>query len=166
MTKPILVFGYGNLSRGDDAVGPLLLAHLEQSADLSRIELLTDFQLQIEHALDLLDRALVIFVDASVSGDNAFAFDRLKPCKDNSYSSHAMSPAALLQVFESITRQPAPPGFLLSIKAESFELGDGLSEASAGNLQAACQFTQNLLTLPADAMLSAVGLNRQNIASI
>lgn len=146
MTKPILVFGYGNLSRGDDAVGPLLLEHLEQHADMRRIELLTDFQLQIEHALDLQNRELVIFVDASVNGDDAFAFTRLKPLRDNSYTSHAMSPASLLQVYESVTGQAAPPSFLLSIKASSFELGDDLSSGTAANLREAREFAEELFT--------------------
>lgn len=155
MTKPILVFGYGNLSRGDDAVGPLLLAHLEQHADLSRVELLTDFQLQIEHALDLQERELVIFVDAAVSGDSPFGFSRLAPRRDNSYTSHAMSPAALLQVFENITGEMAPPGFLLSIKTTSFELGDGLSASAEDHLRQACRFAERTLALPARKILAA-----------
>lgn len=144
--KPILIFGYGNLSRGDDAVGPLLLEHLEQFVDLSQIELLCDFQLQIEHALDLQERELVIFVDASVASDKAFAFKRLQACRDNSYTTHAMSPASLLQVFESVTGQTAPPSFLFSIKAKSFELGEPLSSTATTNLQQACQFAENLLS--------------------
>ena len=59
--KPVLVFGYGNLSRGDDALGPLLLEAIERSpkAVLESVEILSDFQLQIEHALDLENRDLV-----------------------------------------------------------------------------------------------------------
>lgn len=148
MTKPILVFGYGNLSRGDDAVGPLLLTHLEQHTDLNRIELLTDFQLQIEHALDLQDRELVIFVDAAVRGDSPFGFSRLAPHRDNSYTSHAMSPAALLQVFESVTGATSPPSFLLSIKTSSFELGEDLSETARNNLHKACRFAESILERP------------------
>lgn len=155
MKKPILVFGYGNLSRGDDAVGPLLLTHLEQHADLSSVELLTDFQLQIEHALDLQDRELAIFVDAAISGDSPFGFSRLAPCRDNSYTSHAMSPAALLQVFESVTDATSPPSFLLSIKTDSFELGDALSETARNNLHEACRFAENLLALPIVEILNA-----------
>jgi len=145
MTKPILVFGYGNLSRGDDAVGPLLLEYLESHADLSQIELLTDFQLQIEHALDLAARQLVLFVDASVSCREAFELTELKPQRDNSYTSHAMSPAALLHVYTTLYRQPLPPAFLLSIRGESFELGEGLSADTARNLHGACQFAEQWL---------------------
>lgn len=148
MTKPILVFGYGNLSRGDDAVGPLLLEYLEGRIDPSRIELQTDFQLQIEHALDLQDRELVIFVDASVAEDSPFAFKRLHPCHDNSYSSHAMSPAALLYVFKNVTGRTPPPSYLLSIKTQSFELGEDIGQAATENLRQASQFAEQLLTLP------------------
>ena len=155
-TKPVLVFGYGNLSRGDDAVGPLLLEYLEEHADLSRVELLTDFQLQIEHALDLQDREWVMFVDAAVDLADAFDFRRLTPCKDNSYTSHAMSPAALLQVYTDITRQTPPPGLLLSIKAESFELGEDLTASCADNLQQACKFARRLLALPTAEVFATV----------
>ncbi len=163
MSKPILVFGYGNLSRGDDAVGPLLLEYLEQRADLSRVELQTDFQLQIEHALDLQERELVIFVDASVAAsDQPFAFKRLKPYQDNSYTSHAMSPAALLHVFETITGLAPPPSYLLSIRAESFELGDTIGPTTAENLSQACEFIQNLLNQPIDKILDARPLETAN----
>ena len=150
MTKPILVFGYGNLSRGDDAAGPLFLEYLEQQTDLSRIELQTDFQLHIEHALDLQGRELVIFVDASAAEDHAFAFKRLQPCQDNSYTSHAMSPAALLQVFKTVTGQTPPPSYLLSIKAESFELGEDIGKTTKENLHQAYLFAERLLALPID----------------
>lgn len=148
MTKPILVVGYGNPSRGDDALGPLLLDFIEQNVALSSIELITDFQLQIEHALDLQNRKLVLFIDASVVCADAFDFSELKPAKDNSYTSHAMTPAAVLQVFESVTGQLPPPCFLLSIQGVSFELGSGLSEKSTSNFQQACRFTEQLLGKP------------------
>lgn len=156
MSPPLLVFGYGNPSRGDDAVGPLLLDYLQTHLDLSHIELLSDFQLQIEHALDLQSRELVVFVDASVACAERFAFTPLTPARDNSYTSHAMSPSALLQVFESVTGQAPPPCYLLSIKTESFELGEDLSAAASENLRAACQFAEALLQRPPAEILACV----------
>ena len=147
MIKPILVFGYGNLSRGDDALGPLLLNYVENHCDLSAIEILSDFQLQIEHALDLEKRALVLFVDASVDCTEPFDFSRIKPGKDKSYTTHAMSPAAVLDVYQSIKKQTPPPCFLLSIKAEKLELGEGLSPQAKINLKEACEFTKELLKI-------------------
>jgi hydrogenase maturation protease len=145
MIKPILVFGYGNLSRGDDALGPLLLDYIESHCDLTKIDLLTDFQLQIEHALDLEHRSLVLFVDASVACINTFDFLPLSATRDKSYTTHVMSPAAVLAVYVSIKKQPPPPSFLISIKAESMELGEGLSMAAENNLQQACLFVKQLL---------------------
>ena len=148
MPKPILIFGYGNLSRGDDALGPLLLEHVEQHGDLSQIEILCDFQLQIEHALDLQNRALVLFVDASVACDQAYSFTKLSANKDKSYTTHAMSPSAVLDVYQSIKHQAPPPCFLLSIKAEKLELGEGLSNAAQHHLHASCRFITQLLKMP------------------
>ena len=148
MPKPILIFGYGNLSRGDDALGPLLLEYIEDHCDLSTIELLVDFQLQIEHALDIENRALVLFVDASVACEQAFSFTQLSANKDKSYTTHAMSPAAVLDVYQSIKHQTPPPCFLLTIKAEKLELGEGLSSKAAKSLKAASVFTEQLLQTP------------------
>lgn len=159
MTKPILVFGYGNPSRGDDAVGPLVLDYLAEHLDLPRIELLSDFQLQIEHALDLQDRELVIFVDAAENCPDSFTYTPLSPAQDRSYSSHALSPAALLSVYQSVSKQPIPPCFLLSIQAEAFELGTGLSERCRANLQHACRFLEKLLTQPLSTIVKSQSEN-------
>ncbi len=145
MIKPVLVFGYGNLSRGDDALGVLLLQQLQQQQLFEHVDFLDDFQLQIEHALDLENRKLVLFVDASVACLQAFDFVELKPAQDKSYTTHAMSPAAVLSVYLSIQRKTPPPCFLLSIQGESFELGDGLSMAAAKHLADAGQFAERLL---------------------
>jgi hydrogenase maturation protease len=145
MVKPVLLFGYGNISRGDDALGPLLLEYVEDHFNLDAIEILTDFQLQIEHALDLENRELVLFVDASVSFVNAFDFSVLKPARDKSYTTHAMSPAAVLDVYQEIKKQTPPPCFLLSIKGEKFELGEALSANAEQHLAQACQFAGQLL---------------------
>ena len=148
MPKPILIFAYGNLSRGDDALGPLLLEYVEEHSNLNQIDLLCDFQLQIEHALDIEHRELVLFVDASVACQQAFSFTQLKANKDKSYTTHAMSPSAVLDVYQSIKHQVPPPCFLLSIKAEKLELGEGLSSEAKQNLQSTCLFTEQLLKLP------------------
>lgn len=153
MTKPILLFGYGNLSRGDDAVGPLLLEYIEKQVELTSIDLLTDFQLQIEHVLDLQQRQLVIFVDASLSAKTPFEFSRLAPCHDNSYTSHAMTPSALLEVFQNVIGENPPPSFLLGIQALSFELGEPMTAGTQANLDQACAYIEQLLALPIQHIL-------------
>lgn len=144
----ILVFGYGNLSRGDDALGPLVIEHIEKQGDCEGVETITDFQLQIEHALDLEGRQLVLFIDASVACDNAFSLTKLAADKDKSYTTHAMSPASVLDVYQSVMHKEPPPCFLLSIQAFSFELGTDLSDQALCNLNDSLVFVKDLLAKP------------------
>ena len=101
MTAPVLIIGIGNPSRGDDALGPLMIERLE-ALNLPGVELLTDFQLQVEYALDLQGRRSVIFVDAAVSGPEPYAYAAVEPEQDTSYSSHELSPAAVLHTYEKL----------------------------------------------------------------
>jgi hydrogenase maturation protease len=148
VTLRIVVFGYGNPSRGDDALGPLLLERLEAwlptQPDLG-VDTVADFQLQIEHALDLQGADLALFLDADMSCAAPFAFRRIEPTQDASYSSHALSPGALLQVCREVNGGPPPPSFTLSLRGERFELGEPLSEAAASHLDEAWHFLQDLL---------------------
>jgi hydrogenase maturation protease len=136
--KPILIIAIGNPSRGDDALGPLLIERLE-AHPLPDVELLTDFQLQVEYALDLQGRRQVVFVDASLEAPAPFTFTTTVAAVDASYSSHELSPGALLHVYRKLFGEP-PPAFVLALRGQAFELGEGLSEAASANLEAALAF--------------------------
>ncbi|HSN23305.1 MAG TPA: Ni/Fe hydrogenase, partial [Methylomicrobium sp.] len=107
---------------------------------------LEDFQLQVEHALDLSDRDLVLFIDASVAGTAPFSFTRLYPQRDITYTTHALHPAAILYVYQQVTGQTPPPSFLFTVRGETFELGEPLSPTAQTNLQASIAFLQQLNT--------------------
>jgi len=134
----LLVIGIGNPSRGDDALGPLLIECLER-LNLVGVELLTDFQLQVEYALDLQGRQEVVFVDASLDAPAPFTFTPVVAAADASYSSHELSPGALLHAYQKLFGEP-PAAFVLAIRGEAFELGEDLSEAASANLEAALGF--------------------------
>lgn len=140
---PLLVLGVGNPSRGDDALGSLFVERLEQALapELSSgaVELLTDFQLQIEHALDLRGRRRVVFVDASVSAAPPFEFERVTPALEVGCSTHALSPAAVLATHRHIAGEP-PESWVLAIRGERFELGDPLTPRAKAHLDAALAF--------------------------
>lgn len=135
MTK-ILLFGYGNPGRGDDALGPELIERVARS-QCSNVECLTDMQLQVEHVTDLMGRELVLFIDADTSCAEPFEFSEIRAEKDGSYTSHAMNPAALLHAYRQVYCRDAPPAFLLRIRGHDFALGDPLSGCAAQNLEAA-----------------------------
>lgn len=130
---PVLVFGWGNPSRGDDALGPLFVDAVE-AMQLPGVECLTDFQLQVEHALDLKGRQRVLFVDASADAAAPFTFERIEPARDASFTTHAVSPQAILQVFREVEAEPPPPCWLLAIRGDAWELGTMLSESARQNL--------------------------------
>lgn len=134
-----LIIGIGNLSRGDDALGPLCIDQLQALA-LPDTELITDFQLQVEYALDLAGRAEVIFVDATTSGAIPYSFAPVEPHKDPSYSSHAVSPAALLAACHDIGEPQPMSAYVLAIRGYDFALGAPLSAAARQHLQAAVEF--------------------------
>lgn len=150
----VLILACGNPSRGDDALGPLCLDRLDTMRaqfGQSDLELLTDFQLQLEHALDLQGRALVLFIDASTVCPLPYQLTRLQPICDASYTSHALSPAAVLHVYAQVHQTPPPPAFQLAIRGECFELGEPLSAAAEANLAVALQFITHQLLIQRDA---------------
>lgn len=144
-----LIFAWGNPSRGDDALGPALIERLEAALphhpEWGGVALLTDFQLQPEHALDLEGRERVLFVDASVSCPAPYAFSRIAPLRDIGYTTHAMKPEALLAVFRQVTGGEPPPAWLLTIRGDSFGLGEPLGMQALANLEAAAGFVESLL---------------------
>jgi hydrogenase maturation protease len=139
-----LIFTWGNPSRGDDAIGPEIYERLNKAA-FADVELQTDFQLQIEHVIDLENRERVLFIDASVSATAPFEFNRIVAEQDDSYTTHAMSPQSLLAVYEKVNKQPAPPCYLLSVRGYEFGLGLSLSDKANSNIRQACDFIRDQL---------------------
>ncbi len=134
MVAPLLVFAIGNESRGDDALAPLLLRQLQAQGVDSRLDLIEDYQLQVEHVADLCGRRAVLFVDADMSCEAPFHFSEITAAQDNSYTSHAMSPFALLHTYRQVYGTDAPKSFLLRVRGYGFELGEGLSNEASANL--------------------------------
>ena len=150
---PTLIFGWGNPSRGDDALAPLLLDRVEallpDHPEWGEVELLTDFQLQVEHALDLDGRERVLFVDASAAtADAPYGVSAVAPARDSSFTTHALSPQGVLHVYEEVRAKPPPPCHLLAIAGEAFELGSPLSGGATANLEDALAWTCRWLSQP------------------
>ena len=130
---PILIFGYGNLGRGDDALGPDLVAAIHREA-LPGVECIDDIQLQIEHVIDLEGRQKVLFVDADESCAPPYLFENIYAEKDGSYTSHAMTPQALLHAYKQVHGRDAPQAFLLRVRGYRFSLGEKMTEGAHANL--------------------------------
>ena len=143
--KPILVFAWGNPSRGDDALGPLFAERIE-ALGMPGVECLTDFQLQVEHALDLRGRERVLFVDASQRLDFPYLVTAIGAGRDNTFTTHAISPGAVLHAYLELGEGEPPPAWQLAIRGCSFELGDPLSPLAADALEAAMTWALSWLS--------------------
>lgn len=163
---PVLVLGIGNPSRGDDALGPRLIERLQvwqQTGRLPGVTLETDFQLQPEHVLDLVGRRRVIIVDAALALETPYCLKTAAPGTLHevaaSWTTHHLTPAALLALYRSLYGEP-PRLELLAIGARAFELGAGLSAPAAANLAAALERLCCELETGASSALRAQGNGR------
>lgn len=159
MRAATLIIGYGNPSRGDDALGPAAIDAVERlmgaHPEWGDVDFVTDFQLQIEFVTDLAERRRIVFIDATASGAEPFIFGPLQAKQDASITTHALSPASLLTVFRDFHGDDAPPSFLLAIRGYDFELGAPLSEGAQGNLHAAIAMLEQWLTKEREAIFAA-----------
>ena len=159
---PLLVLAWGNPSRGDDALGPLLAEQLAHWARLrlpaGRLECLTDFQLQIEHALDIAGRERVLLVDAALNLATPFVVRPVTPAPQASFTTHALTPEALLKVYCDLEHTPPPPCTLLAIRAQRFELGQAPSQQALADLALALDWAiawAGLCMAPGETALGA-----------
>ncbi len=155
LKAPVVVFACGNPSRGDDALGPLLLDRLQAWLDAEGLadgfELIGDFQLQIEHALDLAGRRLALFIDAGHETPAPFVFRQAVAVDKPGHSTHALPPESVLAVLPRVSDEVPPPAFVLCVRGEKFELGEGLSVAASAYAEAAFVLLKQLISRPDEA---------------
>ena len=166
MSAPVVIFAVGNPSRGDDAIGPELCGRLEKWLEneglAGQFELIEDFQLQIEHALDLQDRQLALFIDAGANTPAPFTFQRIASATGIAHTTHELPPEAVLQVYLQTEAAEPPPAFVLCVRGEKFELGEPLSAAAESYLEAAFDLLMQLCRQAALSDWTRAALNPAN----
>ena len=144
----VLVIGYGNPGRLDDGLGPALAAAIERMA-LPGVTVDADYQLSIEDALEVAGHDIVVLADADVSGPEPFYFRPLEPTPGVGFSSHSVSPGALL----ALAREEFGAGaqaWVLGIRGYEFDgFGEGLTPRAAENLASAVTALRDMIVLRA-----------------
>jgi hydrogenase maturation protease len=143
----VVMFAWGNPSRGDDAVGPWFAQRFRHRVG-SSFQLVEDFQLQVEHLLDCREGELLLFVDACCNGVTSHSFGELTPCPELGHTSHALTPAELLGQYSKLFAAPAPASFLLQVPGRQFELGEPMSAATRTCCETAAKLVERLLDAP------------------
>jgi hydrogenase maturation protease len=141
----VLLIGYGNTLRGDDALGPMAVEHLRPL--LPNAECLSCQQLAPELAERLADCELALFVDAACDGEpGEVRIERLTPKAGDAASSltHHVNAAALLELAQTLYGR-APQAALLTGTGAAFGNYEGLSEPAQQALDEVCKIIPLLI---------------------
>ena len=131
----VLVVGYGNDLRGDDAAGRHVVRRVA-ALGLPRVDTLEMHQLAPELADEVRRYATVVFVDAAAGGAGAVALRPVTPAPASQRSTHHATPAGVLDL-AAAAYGSAPTGILVTIPAVGFDVGAPLSaEAERGVAEA------------------------------
>lgn len=144
ISKPLLIYGYGNPGRQDDALGIALVEQLEawvQAEQVPDVVFDTNYQLNAEDALAVAQACAVVFVDASREGPEPFEFRELKPQKKISFSTHSMSPESILALAAELY-DARPPAWILAIRGYQWEPNEPPTEKALANLSVVRSFLQ------------------------
>ena len=142
--RRVLVYGYGNPGRLDDGLGPAAIEALEGAVPAG-VTLDSNYQLAVEDAAAVAAHEVVVFVDADATGPAPFRFDALAPAGGVSFSSHSLSPGAVLGLSRDALGGAAE-GYLLGIRGYEFdEFAERLSDGARRNLEAAVAFLRAAL---------------------
>lgn len=134
----ILLYGYGNLARGDDALGPALVEKVQSTMD-DKLDYRVSMQLSIEDALNIAGYDKVIFADASRVVRSDYAIEKIQSSAQVSFSMHAISPAYVMHLCNTYMCE-SPECYVLHIRGSQWELGQPMSEEASFALESACRF--------------------------
>ena len=145
--EKILLIGYGNELRGDDAAGPQI-ARTVEGWSFPDCEVIVCQQLTPELAHDIAEASQVIFVDASleVMGDTPQTLP-VHPAPEMPLGGHTLHPETLVRLAKALYGK-APPAVCVHVPASSFELGAPLSPATQKALTSALVQIKTLCQTP------------------
>ena len=139
----VLVIGYGNPLRGDDAVGWEIANRLGATIQDETIEVLAVDQLTPELSELISEVELVVFIDASHVGQpGSWKCETVEPSATPAPSlGHHLTPCNLLAYAQAVFKAN-PTALLFSVAGGSFECGQELTPCVAAALPAAEEFVR------------------------
>jgi hydrogenase maturation protease len=141
--RRVLVVGYGNPLRGDDALGWELAGRLATAIHDETVEVLAVSQLTPELSELISEVELVVFIDASLVGQPGnWKCQTVDPNPRSSPAlGHHLMPMSLLAYAQAIFKA-SPRALLVSVAGDSFDCRQGLTPSVAAALPAVEQFVR------------------------
>ncbi|MFH1740173.1 MAG: hydrogenase maturation protease [bacterium] len=140
----MLVIGYGNPGRGDDAAGWRVAERIEELWG-DRVETVTLHQLDVVLAERIAGCDLVVFVDAEASNEPiGKSPTRLYPTAELQDVGHTLNPETILGLGKTLY-QAEPEAYLVTIAAHNFNFGEPLSAETEQDCTRAATDIEGLL---------------------
>jgi len=117
----VVVIGFGSPIRGDDAIGPLVADRLAEQVADPRVTVISRHVLTAELAAELQRASLLVFVDASASGEPGTVNEQsILPDRAHAANmAHSLNPSGLLALTDAVYGR-SPPALLISTPGRSF----------------------------------------------
>lgn len=140
--KRILVIGFGNSLRGDDAVGRRVVEQV--SRERPNLVAMSVTQLVPELATLVASAWATIFVDASVDASSGVEVRELTPACPLTRGMHVTGPRELLALARSCYCH-APMAWLVAVPARKFGYSEKLSAEAEVHVAAAVREVESLI---------------------
>ncbi len=147
MSKTLAIVGYGNILKGDDAIGIEAVKRIAERARGFNVEAFQFHQLCIDAVYLLKDFHKVIFLDCSVEIGSGQVVCKKVSLDDTSpiTMSHHLRPEQLLVLIRSLYGM-APDAYVLTVGGREFDFGSGLSLEVAQALPIVTEMCLSLLS--------------------
>lgn len=123
----ILIIGYGNPLRSDDAIGQHVAQAMQQCLHHIQLQVHITYQLMPELASLISSAQIVVFIDALMGGTpGEVIHEKVVPTESIGSLTHHVTPGSLLAAASELYGK-APSGILISVAGEAFHYGSELS---------------------------------------
>lgn len=146
----ILLYAYGNPGRQDDGLGNVFIEEMKKWVKQNNLEGFSfdsNYQLNIEDALEISKHDVVVFIDASTEDIEDFCMSKVDATAKVTFTTHAASPGYVVDLCKQLYKK-SPPTYLLHIKGYDWGLAEGLSDKANENLEKAVSYLENMLLKP------------------
>jgi hydrogenase maturation protease len=141
--KKVLVIGYGNTLRGDDAAGIRAAELIAKRRP--EIECICMHQLMPELAEQIAVNDIVFFLDADVNVTQPKARQIAPRVKIDQPRTHFISPESLLQLSQQLYQRIPLKAYVIGIPASQFEFSEELSELTTKSVEGSVRLVESLL---------------------
>lgn len=141
--KKVLIIGFGNTLRGDDAAG---IRAVEMIAEIHpEFNCICMHQPVPELSETISESDIVIFIDADANSKIITAKPLKPKSNSNSIHTHFLTPETLLYLSKKIYNHLPSKSYIIGIPASQFDLSEELSELTKNEISKSVKIVEELV---------------------